>query len=58
MFGRNGESDPYYTDGEIDVASVIVDGIRQTEPPVTLPALTLVELKDQIWHGVSREISQ
>ncbi len=52
LFGRNGGGDPYYTDGEIDVASVVVDGVRRTEPPATLPPPPLIALKDQIWHGV------
>src|SRR6478736_2005560 len=38
LFGRNGEGDPYYTDGEIDVATLVVDGVRQTETPATLVA--------------------
>ena len=58
LFGRNGEGDPYYTDGEIDVATLVVDGVRQTEPPVTLPPPTLIASKDQVWHGVSNAISQ
>ena len=30
LFGRNGGGDPYYTDGEIDVASLVADGVRRT----------------------------
>ena len=58
LFGRNGEGDPYYTDGEIDVATLVVDGMRRTEPPAILPPPPLVALKDQIWHGVSSAIGQ
>jgi LssY-like putative type I secretion system component LssY len=57
LFGRNGEGDPYYTDGEIDVATLVIDGARQTTPPVTLPPPPLIALKDQIWHGVSNAMS-
>jgi hypothetical protein len=53
LFGRNGGGDPYYTDGEIDVASLVVNGVRRTAPPATLPPPPLVALKDQIWHRVS-----
>lgn len=53
LFGRNGEGDPYYTDGEIHLATLVVDGVRRTEPPATIPAPPLIALKDQIWHGVS-----
>jgi hypothetical protein len=58
LFGRNGEGDPYYTDGEIDVATLVIDGVRQTKPPVTLPPPPLSALKDQVWHSVSNAIGQ
>jgi hypothetical protein len=58
LFGRNGGGDPYYTDGEIDVASLVVDGVKRTEPPATLPPPPLIALKDQIWHGVSNAMTQ
>ena len=57
LLGRNGEGDPYYTDGEIDMASLVVDGVRRTEPPEILPP-PLIVLKDQIWHGVDNAVSQ
>ena len=57
LFGRNGEGDPYYTDGEIDFASLVFDGAKRTEPPPILAPPTLIALKDQIWHGVSRSIA-
>jgi hypothetical protein len=57
LFGRNGEGDPYYTDGEIDFARLVVDGVKRTEPPPTLAPPTLIALKDQVWHGVSRSIA-
>ncbi len=56
LFGRNGEGDPYYTDGEIYIATLVVGGVRRTEPPVTIPPPTLIELKDQVWHGISSEV--
>ena len=40
-------------DGEIDVASLVVDGIKQMEPPKKMSPPPLIALKDQIWHGVS-----
>jgi hypothetical protein len=58
LFGRNGEGDPYYTDGEIDVASLVVDGTKRAEPPRTLPPPPWIALKDQIWHGVGNAIAQ
>jgi LssY C-terminus len=53
LFGRNGGGDAYYTDGEIDVASLVVNGVKRSEPPAMLPPPPLVALKDQIWHSVS-----
>src|ERR1700730_6107609 len=58
IFGRNGEGDPYYTDGEIDVASLVIDGVKRTEAPVTLPPPPLIALKDEVWHGVRSAVSQ
>jgi hypothetical protein len=58
LFGRNGEGDPYYTDGEIDIATLVVDGVRRTEPPVTIPSPPLIALKDQVWHDISSTVSQ
>ena len=58
LFGRNGEGDPYYTDGEIDVATLVVAGVKRRQPPETLPPPPLISLKDQIWHGVSNAVSQ
>jgi hypothetical protein len=58
LLGRNGEGDPYYTDGEIDVASLVVDGVKRTAPPDTLPPPPLIALKDQIWHGVSNAVTR
>src|SRR5216684_8327674 len=58
LLARNGEGDPYYTDGEIDVARLVVDGVKSSEPPATLPPPALIALKDQVWHGVSRRVAQ
>jgi hypothetical protein len=58
LFGRNGEGDPYYTDGEIDAATLVVDGVKQTEPPKTLPPPPLIALKDQIWHRVHNTVTE
>jgi hypothetical protein len=58
LFGRNGGGDPYYTDGEIDVGSLVIGGVKRTEPPSTLPPPPLIALKDQIWHGFGNAIGQ
>lgn len=53
LFGRNGEGDRYYTDGEIMVANLVIDGAKQSDPPATLPPPPLIVMKDQIWRGIS-----
>ena len=58
LLGRNGEGDPYYTDGEIDIATLVADGVRRTEPSAILPPPPLIALKDQIWHGVGNAVTQ
>jgi LssY C-terminus len=57
LLGRNGEGDPYFTDGEIDIASLVADGIRRSEPPEILPPPPLIALKDQIWRGVKNAVT-
>jgi len=57
LFGRNGGGDRYYTNGEIDMASLVVDGIKRTEPPATLPSPPFITLRDQIWRGVSDAVT-
>lgn len=58
LLAWNGEGDRYYTDGEIDVARLVVNGVRRIEPPATSPPPPLIALKDQIWHGVSNAVGQ
>lgn len=58
LFGRNGGGDPYYTDGEIDVGSLVANGVKRTAPPAALPPPALIALKDQIWHSVGAAIGR
>jgi LssY C-terminus len=58
LLGRNGEGDPYYTDGEIDIATLVVNGIKRTEPPEILPPPPLIALKDKAWHGISNAVAE
>jgi len=58
LLGRNGEGDPYHTDGEIDVAGLVVDGAKRAEPPEILPPPPLIALKDRIWHGVGNTVGK
>lgn len=58
LLGRNGGGDPYYTDGEIEIATLVPNGIRSAQPPKTLPPPPMIALKDQIWHGIKDAVSQ
>ena len=58
LLGRNGEGDPYYTDGEIDIATLVVNGTKRTEPPEILPPPPLIALKDKAWHGISNAVAE
>ena len=33
LFGRNGGDDPYYTDGEIEIGSLVANGVKRIAPP-------------------------
>lgn len=46
--GRNGEGDPYYTDGELWVAKLIAAGQKAPEPAKFLPAPALIQIKDKM----------
>ena len=58
LFGRNGGGDRYYTNGEIEIASLVVDGIKRTDPPATLPPPPLIAVRDQLWRNVSDAVTQ
>lgn len=49
MSGRNGEGDPYYTDGDIHIAVLSVDATPVTSPPTAEPDPLLVQGKNQVW---------
>ena len=47
--GKNGEGDPYYTDGDIHLAVLSEGAAPVSTPPVTQPDSALVQGKNQIW---------
>jgi hypothetical protein len=51
LFGRNGEGDHYYTNGEMTVA-VIAAGTGEGNPPERLTNPPLVRLKAQLWTAI------
>ena len=50
LFGRNGEGDRYFTDGDIHVFVLGRDGQDRAGPPAQLPAPALVELKNRAFR--------
>ncbi|WP_052764039.1 LssY C-terminal domain-containing protein [Microvirga massiliensis] len=50
--GRNGEDDPYFTDGEIWMAVLVVAGDKRTQPPAVLVSPPLVRAKNGVWNIV------
>jgi hypothetical protein len=52
--GRNGEGDPYYTDGEIKI-SVLVDGCTERSPSVAeLSNPPFVRFKNAVWNAIAK----
>lgn len=47
--GRNGEGDPYWTDGEVRVSVIAADGETGADPPPELSRPAMVGLKNAIW---------
>jgi LssY C-terminus len=53
--GRNGEGDPYYTDGEIWLARLVPRGAKTDAAARALPPPTLIQIKDAVfsWRSSS-----
>jgi hypothetical protein len=56
--GRNGEGDPYYTDGEIWMAVLVVNGEKRTQPPTEISGPAIVTAKDEIWNVVAGAVGK
>jgi hypothetical protein len=52
--GRNGEGDPYYTDGEIWIAKLVAHGEKSATPAKVLAAPALIRVKDRMFAWASR----
>ena len=53
--GRNGEGDPYFTDGEIWVARLVASGQKALAAAKLLPAPALIKIKDKIFSWGASE---
>lgn len=57
LFGRNGEGDPYHTDGDIEVSVLVADGERRTAPPEAMANPPLIDLRSAVWRLVGGAIA-
>lgn len=53
LLGRNGEGDPYHTDGEVWVLRLVESCARRTAPPLVLDAPAAVQAKDAVWKRLA-----
>jgi hypothetical protein len=53
LLGRNGEGDPYRTDGEVWVLRLVEGCVQRTTPPLVLDAPAVVQVKDAIWKNIA-----
>ena len=50
--GRNGEADPYETDGEVWMLRLVEGCLKRNSPPEVLPSPPVVAFKDTIWKNL------
>ena len=53
VFGRNGEGDRYYTDGEIKISRFLVGCNSRSETVVELENPPIVDFKNRTWKAIS-----
>jgi hypothetical protein len=51
--GRNGEGDPYYTDGEIEISRLVIGCNVKAETTVELSSPPLVNMKNVAWKAIA-----
>jgi len=52
LFGRNGEGDQYYTDGEVEISRLAMGCNSRVETAVELQSPPLVVLKNETWKAI------
>ena len=57
LTGRNGGGDPYFTDGEVWILRLVANCQKRTGPAEVIPSPVGTEIKDQIWHAVTRALA-
>ncbi|MEW6452608.1 MAG: LssY C-terminal domain-containing protein [Pseudomonadota bacterium] len=53
LLGRNGEDDPYFTDGEVWILRLVENCAKRTSSPAILPDPPVTAFKDAIWENVA-----
>jgi len=53
VFGRNGEGDRYYTDGEIEISRLVAGCNTKVETALELANPPIVDLKNQAWKAIA-----
>jgi hypothetical protein len=51
--GRNGEGDPYYTDGDVEVSRLVVGCNTKVETTIELSNPPLVKIKNMAWEAIT-----
>jgi len=53
LSGRNGEGDPYYTDGEVEISRLVAGCNAKAETAVELDNPPMVEMKNVAWKAIA-----
>ena len=53
LFGRNGEGDPYYTDGEVKISRLVSGCNKKAETALELANPPIVDFKNQAWEAIA-----
>jgi hypothetical protein len=53
LMGRNGNGNPYQTDGDIWIAQLVIKGQKRAEPAVIYDQPALVQMKNAVWNALS-----
>jgi hypothetical protein len=58
LMGRNGNGNPYKTDGDIWIAQLVIKGQKRLEPAVVYDQPAFVQMKNTIWNALLPIIGQ
>ena len=53
LFGRNGEGDPYYMDGEVKISRLVSGCNKKAETALELANPPIVDFKNQAWEAIA-----